>query len=431
MNDTLITYTLENGLTLLIREIHTAPIVSSWVWYGIGSRNEVPGKTGLSHWVEHMQFKGTAQHSASWMDHSIARLGGHWNAFTSPDWTTYFETLPASALETALELEADRMRGSLFEPNEVETERTVILSEREGLENDPLFQLNEAVQLRAFREHPYRNEVIGAKEDLLALTREDLYGHYRNYYQPANALLCLAGDIDPQQALALTRQYFGNIESLPLEKQLPAPEENPPAFEQVDLHGPGDATFVEVAWRAPKGNSEDFFAFTILESLLTGPSSLNMFGGGGISNRTSRLYLALVEKELAVGVNGSLNASIDPGTFTINLTKHPARSVSTLLSALDNEIEKIQSKPVTQAEINRAVKQAKALFAYSSDNITNHGFWMGYANSFADYSWFTGYVERLAAVTPEMVTNTARKYLRPDARVIGVYTPNGAEAGND
>ncbi len=221
MNDTLITYTLENGLTLLIREIHTAPIVSSWVWYGIGSRNEVPGKTGLSHWVEHMQFKGTAQHSASWMDHSIARLGGHWNAITSPDWTTYFETLPASALETALALEADRMRGSLFEPNEVETERTVILSEREGLENDPLFQLNEAVQLRAFREHPYRNEVIGAKEDLLALTREDLYGHYRNYYQPANALLCLAGDVDPQQALALTRQYFGNIESLPLEKQLP------------------------------------------------------------------------------------------------------------------------------------------------------------------------------------------------------------------
>jgi zinc protease len=431
MNDTLITYTLENGLTLLIREIHTAPIVSSWVWYGIGSRNEVPGKTGLSHWVEHMQFKGTAQHSASWMDHSIARLGGHWNAFTSPDWTTYFETLPASALETALELEADRMRGSLFEPNEVETERTVILSEREGLENDPLFQLNEAVQLRAFREHPYRNEVIGAKEDLLALTREDLYGHYRNYYQPANALLCLAGDVDPQQALELTRRYFGNIESLPLEKQLPAPEENPPAFEQVDLHGPGDATFVEVAWRAPKGNSEDFFAFTILESLLTGPSSLNMFGGGGISNRTSRLYLALVEKELAVGVNGSLNASIDPGAFTINLTKHPARSISTLLSALDNEIERIQSKPVTQAEINRAVKQAKALFSYSSDNITNHGFWMGYASSFADYSWFTGYVERLAAVTPEMVTNTARKYLRPDARVIGVYTPNGAEAGND
>ncbi len=427
MNETLITHTLDNGLKLLIREIHTAPIASCWVWYGIGSRNEIAGKTGLSHWVEHMQFKGTAQRSASWMDHAIARLGGHWNAFTSPDWTTYFETLPASALDTALSLEADRMRGSLFDTEEVETERTVILSEREGLENDPQFLLNEAVQLRAYQRHPYREEVIGAKEDLLSLTREDLFGHYQNYYQPANALLCIAGDVNPQQTIALAQKHFGKLHSTTVNTHLPDPEEDLPKYERVDLHGPGDATFIEIAWRAPKGNSEAFFAFTILESLLTGPSSLNMFGGGGISNRTSRLYLALVEKELAVSVNGNLNASIDPGTFSINLTKHPARSVTKLLSALDREIEKIQSKPISQAEIDRAVKQAKALFAYGSDNITNHGFWMGYANSFADYSWFTEYVKRLAAVTPEQVTEIARKYLRPDARVVGVYTPNGKE----
>lgn len=427
MNETLITHTLDNGLKLLIREIHTAPIASCWVWYGIGSRNEIAGKTGLSHWVEHMQFKGTAQRSASWMDHAIARLGGHWNAFTSPDWTTYFETLPASALDTALSLEADRMRGSLFDTEEVETERTVILSEREGLENDPQFLLNEAVQLRAYQRHPYREEVIGAKEDLLSLTREDLFGHYQNYYQPANALLCIAGDVNPQQTIALAQKHFGKLHSTTVNTHLPDPEEDLPKYERVDLHGPGDATFIEIAWRAPKGNSEAFFAFTILESLLTGPSSLNMFGGGGISNRTSRLYLALVEKELAVSVNGNLNASIDPGTFSINLTKHPARSVTKLLSALDREIEKIQSKPISQAEIDRAVKQAKALFAYGSDNITNHGFWMGYSNSFADYSWFTEYVKRLAAVTPEQVTEIARKYLRPDARVVGVYTPNGKE----
>jgi zinc protease len=319
----------------------------------------------------------------------------------------------------------------LFDPGEVETERTVILSEREGMENEPLFRLNEAVQLRAFQRHPYRNEVIGAKEDLLALTREDLYGHYQNYYQPANALVCLAGDINPEKAFALTRQYFGHLESEPADKLIPAPEDDLPAFDRVDLSGPGDATFVEVAWRAPKADSEDFFAFTILESLLTGPSSLNMFGGGGISNRTSRLYLALVEKELAVSVGGNLNANVDPGSFTINLTKHPARSVRRLLSALDAQIEIIQSEPITQAEIDRAVKQAKALFAYGSDNITNQAFWMGYANSFADYSWFAEYVERLAAVSPEQVRNTAGKYLRPDARVIGVYTPNGTGGAND
>ena len=130
MNNSLNIHHLDNGLTVLLKEIHTAPIVSAWVWYGVGSRNEVPGKTGVSHWVEHMQFKGTKKRSAQDMDHTIARLGEYWNAFTSPDWTAYFETLPASALETALELEADRMTNSLFDPLEVETERTVIISER-------------------------------------------------------------------------------------------------------------------------------------------------------------------------------------------------------------------------------------------------------------------------------------------------------------
>ena len=166
---------LANGLTVHLKEIHTAPIISHWVWYRIGSRDESPGITGISHWVEHMQFKGTPTFPPSIFDKAISREGGVWNAFTHLDWTTYYETLPADKIDLALRLEADRMVNSLFDPGEVESERTVILSEREGSENEPLFRLGEAVQTAAFPTHSYGHEVIGSREDLLRIQRDDLY----------------------------------------------------------------------------------------------------------------------------------------------------------------------------------------------------------------------------------------------------------------
>ena len=423
MTTDLIDYTLPNGLHVMLKPIHTAPIVSSWAWYAVGSRNEVAGKTGLSHWVEHMQFKGTTQRSAQDMDHAVAKAGGMWNAFTSTDWTTYFETLPANKLDLALSIEADRMRNSLFDPLETETERTVIISEREGSENDPQFPLGEAVQAKCFKRHPYRNEVIGSKQDLLSLSREDLFGHYQNYYQPGNATLCIAGDIDPDTVREQVEVYFDGLASNPITRQIPVPEERLEGFEEVEQRGPGETTFIQISYRTPAANSADFFSYTILDSLLAGPSSLNMFGSGGIGNRTSRLYRALVEKQLAVSVYGGLNASIDPGTYTFNLTAHPRHGHKKLIKAFDKQIAQILDNPVTQEEIDRAVKQARALFAYGSDNITNQAFWMGYACSFADYDWFLDYVDRLARVTPEDLQRVARTYLNPDARVIGVYLP--------
>src|SRR3972149_10432375 len=147
--------TLSNGLLILLKEIHTSSIISYWVWYRVGSRDEVTGKTGISHWTEHMQFKGTPQFPAGVLDKAISRDGGYWNAFTYLDWTTYFETMPADKIDLGLRLEADRMVNSLFEPDEVESERTVIISERQGGGNEPLFQLGEEVQAAAFRVHSY------------------------------------------------------------------------------------------------------------------------------------------------------------------------------------------------------------------------------------------------------------------------------------
>ncbi len=187
---------LPNGLTVHLKEIHTAPIISHWIWYRVGSRNEVPGLTGVSHWVEHMQFKGTPTFPASVLDKAISREGGYWNAMTYLDWTAYFETLPADKIDLALRLEADRMVNSVYDTKEVDSERTVIISERESSENDPLFRLGEAVQKAGFDRHAYRYEVIGEKEDLHRIQRDDLVAHYRKYYAPNNALVAVAGDFE-------------------------------------------------------------------------------------------------------------------------------------------------------------------------------------------------------------------------------------------
>ncbi len=206
-------YTLPNGLQILLKENHNAPVISQWVWYRVGSRDEQPGKTGLSHWVEHMQFKGTPRFPASTLDKAVARLGGYWNAYTHLDWTTYFETMPADKIELAIQLEADRMVNSTFDPAEVASERTVIISERQGSENEPLFQLGEAVQASAFSTHNYRHEVIGDLADLQTLQRDDLFSHYRTYYIPNNAVLAVAGDFEAQSMLEQLRQAYESIPS--------------------------------------------------------------------------------------------------------------------------------------------------------------------------------------------------------------------------
>lgn len=421
LNHNLYQVQLKNGLRVMLKEIHTAPVTSTWIWYGIGSRNEVPGKTGLSHWVEHMQFKGTQKFTGEDIDNLVSRVGGYSNAFTSTDWTTYFETMPSAHLHATLELEADRMVGSHFDPVEVETERTVIISEREGSENYPEFRLDEAVQLRSFQAHPYRNEVLGFKEDLLSISRDDLFGHYRQYYQPANAILCIAGDISPEAVLQDVEKLFGSIPSTPLTRSIPSPEKALTPGEMVEMEGPGEAHYLEIAWRCPAANDPDFFAYSIIESLLSGPSSLNMFGSGGISNRTSRLYQALVEEDHAASVFGDLSTNIDPGVYKVFATIRPDGDPWAALKILDEQVNRITSHELSVREIERAIKQARALFAYGSDNITNQGFWMGYASSFADYQWFAEYLNRLSSVTPTQVLITAQKYLQADQRVVGIY----------
>ena len=193
--------------------------------------------------------------------------------------------------------------------------------------------------------------------------------------------------------------------------------------ERVLIEGPGETTYLQLSYRAPQANQRDFFILTVLDSIFTGPSSLNMFGGGGVSNKTSRLYQNLVEKDMAVSVSGGLSATIDPFLFDISITLNPVREIEEVLQATDDEIMKMMNQKVNSAEIHRATKQAKALFAYGSENITNQAFWMGYSSMFADYHWFENYISSLESVSEDEILATAQKYLSPDRRVVGIYQP--------
>ena len=429
MKDRLTQTILPNGLKILLKEVHTAPIISSWLWYRVGSRDEIQGRTGVSHWVEHMQFKGTEQFPANILDKSISREGGTWNAFTYMDWTAYFETMPADKIDLALRLEADRMANSRFLPEEVASERTVIISEREGSENEPLFLLGEAMQQTAFRIHPYHHEVIGDMADLRSMTREDLYSHYRTFYVPNNAVMAMAGDFDTESMLGRIRELFEPIPAGGDPARLARPEPPQNGEVRLSVEGPGATTYVQVCYRFPAASHLDFFPLSVLDSLLAGPSNLNMFSAG-ISNKTSRLYRALVDKEYVVSVHGGAQATIDPFVYTLSMTIHPRRTPEEALTALDREIQRVKEEKVSKEEITRAIKQARALFAYGSENITNQGFWLGYAEMFADYSWFETYLDRLSSVTVKDVQRVANEYFRPQSRVVGTYIPQDGKAGS-
>ncbi len=372
-----------------------------------------------------MQFKGTPRFAAGSLDRAIARLGGSWNASTFMDWTTYYEILPAEHIDMALDLEADRMQNSLFKDSDVESERTVIISERQGSENDPLFQLAEEVQAAAFRVHSYHHDTVGDMADLKTIQRADLFQHYRTYYNPNNAVLALAGDFDSTKMLERIRQLYDPLQAGPAVQRLYRPEPAQVGERQVTVEGPGETTYIELAYHAPQADHDDFLPLMVLDSLLTGASSLNMFGGG-ISNKTSRLYRALVEGELAVGVSGGMPATIDPYLYSISVTVRPDRTQQQVIQAVEEQIKRLQDAPPPEAEVQRAVKQARALFAYGSESISNQASWLGFSEMFADYSWFTGYLDNLAAVTAEQVQQAAQTYLRPQQRTTGCYLPTGS-----
>lgn len=411
---------LDNGLTVLLKEVHSAPIISWWVMYRVGSRNEPTGKTGISHWVEHMLFKGTEKFPSGVLDRAIDRLGGTWNAQTFIDYTAYYETLPAEEIALALEIEADRMQSVAFTVDDVESERTVILSERAGLENSPSFWLGEAMNAASFYVHGYHHEIVGDRADLQTITRDDLEAHYRGHYVPANAVAVAVGAFDSTALMEQIRELYGSIPAVQ-----PPPAFNRPEPEQIGerriiIERPGKSSFVEVAYHVPAANHPDWFAMEMLNSILCGADSL---GGGGIDNKTSRLYKALVNTELAAGVDGSMTPTVDPFLYTISITVRDGRTHAEAEAALYPEIDRLRATDITEAELTRTKKQVRALFAYATERVTSQAFWLAFAESFDSYTWFETYLARMEAVTLEDLHRVANTYLRPQNRIVGWLVP--------
>jgi zinc protease len=394
----------------------------------VGSRNEPTGKTGISHWVEHMMFKGTDAFPAGQLDKAIDRLGGSWNAQTSIDYTAYYETLPADRIELALQLEADRMVNARFDGEEVESERTVIISERQGAENSPGFWLGEAVQAAAFRVHGYHHEIIGDMADLETMTRADLYTHYKQHYAPNNAIAVAVGAFDSAEMLARIEALYGAIPAGETVTPFARPEPPQQGERRVTVERPGGAVYMAYAYRAPAATDPDWFRLELVNSILCGPDGL---GGGGIDNKTSRLYRALVETQLAVSVDGSMMPTVDPFLYTIDLTLRPEADRAAAEAALEREIERMRSGDFSEAELVRAKKQARALFAYSTERVTSQAFWLAFAENFSSYTWFEDYLTQLESVTLDQVRAAAAHYLRPSQRTIGVFIPTGEDAADD
>ena len=413
-------HVLDNGLVVLLKEVHSAPVASWWVFYRVGSRNEHDGITGVSHWVEHMLFKGTDQFPAGYLDKEIERNGGVWNAQTSFDYTAYYETLPSDRVELGLRIEADRMINAKFDPTETESERTVIVSEREGSENNPFFWLNEEVQAMVFRVHPYHHTIIGDMVDIKTMTRDDLYNHYKRFYHPANAIAVAVGDFNSDEMLEKIKSYFGDIPAGKPADPVVRVEPDQSGERRIDVERPGSVALLEVLYRTPEVSHEDWFKLAALDSIIGGPSGP---GGSNIDNKTSRLYRGMVETGIAADVGSSLYMSKDPFAYSISVVVRDDSTLEAAEEALDKVLEELTTNPITQTELDKAKKQARAAFAYATESVTGQARWLGYAEMLGDYTLFTDYVSKLEAITLADIHEVVKRYLVPTRRTVGRFIP--------
>ena len=418
--------TLGNGLTVLTIERPAVPVASVWAWYRVGSRNERPGITGASHWVEHMLFKGGIEFGKGEIFKQTAKHGGVNNGFTSTDYTAYFETLPAEALDLGLRIEADRMANALFDPAEVESERTVIISEREGAENRPGYLLYEEMSATAFREHPYRWSVLGWKDDLRAMTRDDLYGYYRAYYAPRNAIVLVAGQFDRARLLDRIRELFGPI---PGGEALPAVdvrEREQRTERRITPRQAGGAAIVDVAFRAPAATHPDLNPLVVAATLLSGASGFGM--GGGVGGRTSRLHRALVRRELATGAGAYCHATIDPHLFSVHATVREGVDADRVEAALLAELERLAASPPTTEEMAKAKTQIRAAFAYAWDSVTGIGALVGGTEAVDGWRRLETFLDEIEAVEAADVQRVAAAYFTETRRTVGRFIPTDGGA---
>lgn len=375
-------------------------------------------------------FKGTPRFGKGALDRLVSSRGGEWNAFTTEDFTAYYEVLPSEYLALAVEIEADRMAGSTFDLREVEAERSVIISEREGAENHPVFWLTEAVEAAAWTVHPYRQGVIGAKCDLCAMTRDDLYAHYRSYYSPDNAAVVAAGDFSAEDLFALVERHFGIIPRGRPRRPVRSVEPPQTGQRRLVVRRPGPAQYLLAAYHIPEAGNADIPALLVLTAAMSGAASPVQWRGRRMG-KSSRLYRGLVSSGLAVRVDAQAGLRADPGLLEVLATAAPGIDVARVEDALETEILSLRSGGLTAAELETAKRQLEAQIAYTRGGALGHAEWLGFFGALGDPGLARRLGAAVAAVSAEEVRGVARTYLHADNATVGIFRPAGCtgEAG--
>jgi zinc protease len=423
---------LDNGLKVLVQEVHTAPLASVWCWYKVGSGDEVSGLTGISHWVEHMNFKGTRNIPRDQIKGIIERFGGAWNGYTWIDQTTYLETASRDALDQMLFIEAERMANSLFDPEDCESERTVIISELEGGENDPDQLLDIEVTAAAFKAHPYGHPTIGWLGDLRRMTRDELYGYYRRHYVPNNATLVVVGDVETDDVLRRVERQFGAIVPGEVRPRIRTTEPAQPGERRVTVTKEGTTAYLKLAVHAPAADDPDFFRLLVLDAVLTGAKGVNLWASfrGAPPQRSARLYRALVERRLASSVNGALLPTRDPFLHVISVTATEGTPLATLEQALVAELDRIVGQGITPQELAKVRNQLRARLVFETDSVTNIAHQLGFFETVTSADYFRALWGQLERVTADEVGEAARRHLRPGNRTVGWFQPLPAGSGD-
>jgi zinc protease len=421
---------LDNGLRVLVQPVRTAPLASVWCWYRVGSKDEGPGMTGVSHWCEHMNFKGTTNIPRDKVKGIIEQYGGYWNGYTWIDQTTYTETATRDALDRMLFIESERMANCLYDPADCESERTVIISELQGGENDPDTLLDQELTATAFRAHPYRHPTIGWLGDLQAMTREDLFGYYRRHYVPNNATLVIVGDVDAKDAMRRVTHHFGPIPPGTIDKHPSTREPEQLGERRVTIAREGTTAYLKVGYHAPAVHEAGFFPMLVLDAVLTGAKGVNLWASFRTPppQRSARLYRALVDGGFASAANGGLVPTQEPFLYTISVTATEGTSLATVEEATFAQLDAVRGHGITDHELQKAKNQLRARLVFEGDCISNIAHQLGYFETISSWKVVPSLASRIDAVTLHDVGEAAATYLKPTNRTVGWFDPQRAEA---
>lgn len=403
-------FTLDNGMKILVLEDHSIPNANMYLFWKVGSRNEYPGITGLSHFFEHMMFNGSKKYGPKMFDRTMEAAGGSNNAYTTENVTVYTDWFPSSSLEVIYDLEADRIANLALADEMVESERGVVLSERStGLENSNYRMLNEQVKASAFMAHPYRWSVIGYESDIKNWTKEDLQRYFETYYAPNNAVVVIAGDVNYNNVKQLAEQYFGPIQAQEPPRPVHTVEPEQMGEKRVMVHKKVSTPNLMMAYHVPATSSEDFYALELMNAILS-------------SGNSSRLYKSLIdEQQLATSVFSYMPESFDPNLLYVYAVASQEDNEAQLEEAILAELEKLKTEGISERELQK-VKNQKLMELYRTLETIN-----GKANTLGSYELYFGDYKKMFSapqeyekVTAADIQRVAEKYLTKNNRTVGV-----------